>query len=621
MEGIHSISGPCPQYARNNFTNLPDELCARIFSYLHPIQHQLPLIALVCQKWRQILQSTGSLWRSIHIDPTDYDYWHFSLIDTLFRIYGRHVQTLTWKETAPVYESLFALIPQLRNLRCLRLPVLWTQKIIESLSSLTQLEQIHVNGGFTITDTELEQICEYFPNLRLISLNACWSVTAEGVHAMLQRLPHLHTVNLKINSGLRLNDMRSERAMQEGGRIALSLANSDFAHLLSVLCLHFVPIEMDELWEMVDKLPGLRRLSISNCEHLHGIRLVSSSLQKIYLFNMWSVLFVSITAANLRHVTIDHGMESMEHLEIFAPRLRRLQVDGCKVLRTINIRSERLAILELNNCDELDMRSLRHTLTNNPSLLSLKLGRIREENLAIDETTCPSIQELCLLGEFGCRTVYVRSPTLRLIHTEADTDLIPFNHMYIVANHLCKVALAGVPNLRSMVIQCCSVDSIELNLCSDDQVCLESCVIQAFSAIGFLRLFDCKVNMFSVSTPLAKTIVLYRCCLPDYVLQMALAGCPNISHLNLEKSREFSHVNIQAPPMKYLNLFGCHDVMEVDVDCPELVAVNLGQCPNVHFYLKGAELNMTTSEKPKFVLPHESYRWSHDYPPEVYYCS
>ncbi|XP_074652747.1 uncharacterized protein LOC141907073 [Tubulanus polymorphus] len=599
---------------------LPDELCARIFSYLHPVSDALPGLSFVCRKWRNILQNTGTLWRTIHIDPANYELWHFSVIVSIFRTYGHHIQKLTWKENAVVYESVFALIPKLVNLRCVQLPVLWTPAVLESLSSLRHLEQIHVNGGFVITDTELKLISKSYQKLKILSLNACWSVTATGVTNLVASLPELQQIKLKVNSGLRLNDVRSERAMEEGWTIVDSISDSNFNHLLTVLCLHFVPVELDELWEVVSKLPCLKKLSISNCERLHGIRLISASLQKIYLFNIWGVLFVSITAGNLRHLTIDHGMESMEHLEVFAPRLRRVFIDGGSVLRAINIRSERLAVLELFCCDNLDMRSLRETLINNPTILSLKVGQLSTEDLSVDEICCPNIQEFSILDNFSCRTLLIRSPTLRVIHNESENDLSSLSHMYVVADHICKVALVGIPNLRTLVIQCSSVDSIELNLCSDDQICLESCVIQAFSSIGFLRLFDCRVNMLSVSTPLAKTVVLYRCSLPDYVLQMALKGCPNISHLNLEKSSEFSELNLQAPPMKYLNLFGCNDVIRVDLDCPELLALNLGQCPNVSLFFRGSKYDITNKscQKLEIIKPNENLRWTHGFPPEVY---
>lgn len=218
------------------------------------------------------------------------------------------------------------------------------------------------------------------------------------------------------------------------------------------------------------------------------------------------MLFVSVEARDLRHVTIDQGLESLEHLEIYSPKLRRACVNGSNVLHTINIKGGRLHFLELNNCEELDMRTVRDTLSKNPRVVVLKLGCLSVDSLLLDENLVPSLQELCLLGDFSCEAVHVRSPSLRLFHTEADNDIITLNHIYITANHLCKVALIGMPALKTLTVQCVSVDSIELNLCSDDQLVLDSCVIQALGSIGFLRFFDCKVkNIFGFRQSLQGT--------------------------------------------------------------------------------------------------------------------
>ena len=342
----------------------------------------------------------------------------------------------------------------------------------------------------------------------------------------------------------------------------------------------------------------------------------------MYLFNLWGALYVRVHSSSLRLLNIDHGMECLEAVEVTAPRLRKLVVDGSNVLHTIHIHSERLIIAQLVQCQALDMRSLKDMLRENRRLACLKLGRVSEENLFLDEVCCPSLQELCLLSDFACNAVHVRSRTLRLLQTETGGDLVALNHLYLVADHICKISLVGVPALRSICVQCISVDAIELNLCSDDQLCLESCVIQALGSIGFLRVFDCKVNLLSVNTPLARTIVLYRCQMSDYVLQMALTGCPNIAYLNLEKCQSLTHVDIQAPPMKYLNMYGCADILRLDLKCPELIGINIGHCPNVHLFIEGREQKLGPKShdgRPiQVVFPSQSIRWSHDFPPKPY---
>lgn len=246
--------------------DLPDELLANIFGYFRPIDDRLPLLAQVCKKWLSVLCNHGSLWRRIYVDPTGYNYWHFSLLCTIFRLYGQHIQKLLWRENSPVYESVFSLVPRLCSLRSLRLPILWTRAIVESLSSLRGLEQIQVNGGFSLTDGELELIGHYFPHLKEISLNACWKVTAGGVLELFQKLRNLQCIKLKINSGLPLSDVRADQAMAEGAEIVRAVSESQFSKYVTVLCLHFVPVEMDELWDIVNNLTRIKKLSISNCE-------------------------------------------------------------------------------------------------------------------------------------------------------------------------------------------------------------------------------------------------------------------------------------------------------------------------------------------------------------------
>jgi hypothetical protein len=131
---------------------------------------------------------------------------------------------------------------------------------------LSNLEQIQINGGYELTDRELDQIIVYFPNLKEISLNACWRITSNGVKKLMSKLAILDTLKLKLNSGLTLTDRRSDDAIARGFGIARDIVDCYNVHLVKVLCIHFIPIEVDELWEIVKKLPCLKKLSISNCE-------------------------------------------------------------------------------------------------------------------------------------------------------------------------------------------------------------------------------------------------------------------------------------------------------------------------------------------------------------------
>ena len=135
----------------------------------------------------------------------------------------------------------------------------------------------------------------------------------------------------------------------------------------------------------------------------------------------------------------------------------------------------------------------------------------------------------------------------------------------------------------------------------------------------FYSTFQCHVNLLSVSTPMARTLALYRCNMSDYVLRMALTGCVNIDYLSVERCRQLSHLDVTDQPMKYLNLFGCSEIHRVQVESENLIGVNLGHCPKVRLFIDSYEEDLI-EPKSNFdlVLPHQSMRWSHDYPPQPY---
>ena len=249
------------------FNRLPDELTARIFSSLHPVHDSLPLMGCVCSKWRKILRETSRLWRKIHIHSEGYKGHHYQVLATIFRVYGSQIHQLTWQSGSRVYESVFSLIPRLTSLTVLRLPILWNHWVVETLSPLSKLEELQINGGFELTDRDLLAAAGNFQSLQRVTLNSCWSVTDRGVENFLHSLPKLVECKLKVNVGLPLADVRSDHAMLQGSMIARTVAESPrVAESITVLSLNFVPIEMEELWGVVNSLTRLRKLCISNCE-------------------------------------------------------------------------------------------------------------------------------------------------------------------------------------------------------------------------------------------------------------------------------------------------------------------------------------------------------------------
>ena len=174
-----------------HFNELPLEIITRIFTFLLPIEDDLPALRFVCRKWRNILSTAGVLWRTLHVDPVSYNRMEFDTLNDILGQYGRHVRTLTWRNNAPVYAPIFSMCCQLQNLKCLKLPIKWTHDIIKQMVPLTQLQQVDIHGGFSLSDSDLLQVAQQFPKLCQVTLNACWAVTAQGVQIFLEHLPCL----------------------------------------------------------------------------------------------------------------------------------------------------------------------------------------------------------------------------------------------------------------------------------------------------------------------------------------------------------------------------------------------------------------------------------------------
>ncbi|XP_033102776.1 F-box/LRR-repeat protein 15-like [Anneissia japonica] len=605
----------------NHFLNLPDELCARIFQYLHPIKDRLPRLALVCSKWQKILAFTPSLWRRLHIRSGMNLMWYNAIIVRIFLTYGHFVEELSWTTGLKVYEDAFESLPLLTNLKHLKLPIVWNKSVVETVSGLENLEVIYINGGFELTDDDILLLARSCPKLKKVAVNSCWRISAKSVQEFLELCKNLENFKLKVNVGLPLQDYRSDTAMLQGEMLIRSLATSARAETISSLNVNFVSVEMNELWSVVTNLTRLRKLVVSNCETLHGIRLRSASLKSITLYNLWSVLFVSVCAPNLNKMRVENGLESSEHVEVFAANLNSFYIDGSGVVRTLTILSKTLLKFCICNCAAIDRRSLFRCLADNPSLKKLTIGDVGHEDICLDSVHFQSLKNLVLMEDFACRSLNVRCKSLRTLYLAEEAELPSLNRILLVADHLQQISLTSIPFLHNLTIQCQELENLEVNICNDNRLVLDSLVVQATRRIGVLRLFDCRIGAVIVSTPAVGSIVFYRCHVTDYALQMTLGSCCNLQHFSLEKSYGFDQVIIpESTTLNYLNLYGCKNTRKVIIDYHALRGINLSMCKDANLRIQGKRINLHPEHFPQetsIILPDRPLRWTHDAIPKT----
>lgn len=293
------------------------------------------------------------------------------------------------------------------------------------------------------------------------------------------------------------------------------------------------------------------------------------------------------------------------------------QVDGSGALRLIAVRSSRLSTVELRNCPDLSLSEFQSFLKNNSTITNLVLGAISAVETYIEPSWCPRLQKLTIQPDFKSRVLSVRCPTLEDLHVSEGCDITEqLESVIIVANHLKNISLCGVLSLRNLHVQCDLLDSLIVNTTNDVMISLRSCTIHAHRMLGNIKLFDCSLGVLSVSAPSVRALVLYRCSLQNYTMQMALMGCSFISHLCIERCLSLTQFHL--PPsigLLYLNLYGCQRLRLVNIDLPRLPALNLGQCYKADVTCDGrrVDLNKLVSENDNLsiVPPCSFVKWTH----------
>lgn len=299
------------------------------------------------------------------------------------------------------------------------------------------------------------------------------------------------------------------------------------------------------------------------------------------------------------------------------------QVDGNDALRFLAIRSSRLSTVEIRNCPNLTLSEFQTFLKNNPTISSLMLGAISAIETYIEPSWCPRLQSLTIQPDFRSRVLSIRCPTLEHLHVVSEGSE-PSEHLEevtLVANHLKTVSLCGLLSLRNLFLQCNLLDSLLLNTTNDVMISLRSCTIHAHTVLGNVKLCDCSLGALVVSAPSVRALVLYRCFLQNYTMQMALVGCPFISHLCIERCLSLTQFNLpQSLEVRFLNLYGCQRLRFVNIESPNLPALNLGQCYKAELTCDGKKIEY---DKPRgddiaIVAPRSFIKWTHTEIPSSY---
>ncbi|KAJ7365876.1 hypothetical protein OS493_002598 [Desmophyllum pertusum] len=181
---------------------LPNELLAYILEFLHPVYDNLARLSLVCKQWKEVVESTPSLWKCIHFTRayplcvTEYARHRDVLRHCLFK-FGHYITCLRDHPITRTFTdpSLRELLSRLTNLTCLDVPLLeWDPRFLQTLQCASVLEELNLTEYLRSEPPEIQWL---FQQPESLEKNF---ITPQHLQMVLLRFPRLKVLKLALDS-------------------------------------------------------------------------------------------------------------------------------------------------------------------------------------------------------------------------------------------------------------------------------------------------------------------------------------------------------------------------------------------------------------------------------------
>ncbi|CAH8326502.1 unnamed protein product [Eruca vesicaria subsp. sativa] len=398
----------------------------------------------------------------------------------------------------------------------------------------------------------------------------------------------------------------------------------------------------EKVFQVLRKCNSLRNVTINEA-------LLGSGAQKIHLshnrlhelkFEKCSVLLLSIRCPQLRSLSLK-GINMIQAI-LNCPLLQHLNIRSCYKLQDADIRSvvtscPQLESLDVSNCSCVSNETLREIAqacaglrilnasdcpnisfesVHFPMLTVLKLHRcgfitsatvawiansLALEVLELDN--CKKLTSVTLhlscLKSISLVNLCNRFTELNLQSTKLSSITISncpaLNSVTITSNALQRLDLKKQDNLTTLVLQCQSLQEVDLSGCISlsNTVCdlvdgcpmLKSLVLDNCESLTEVRFSNSSLSSLSLFGCCDVTSLELNC---PRIEQICLDGCDNLEtaffkhvalqSLNLGICSKLSVLSIEAPYMVSLELKGCGVLSEASIICPLLTSLDASFC-------------------------------------------
>ena len=403
---------------------LPDEILSQILFYLHPIYEDLASYSLISRKWDHIIQTTGFLWRHIHLDDDggahgslEEDY--VNVLRNCLNRFGHFIKCIRAADhTFFTRRDIRRLLLPLPNLVRLDIPMLsWSRVFAQSLKSAPVLKFLTIDdyralakrsSGFTggharihkrgIRVWDLRVLARQFTSLESLSLNInIFKLCRHGIIPVLDQL-NLKELHLEC-APYGIDELPPEYASCLPPIKALM--NSRHSAILISLDLHFLPVTVGDLVSYVGKFNSLKQLVVAVTDQTDNTARRSLFLESRSLTTLFLTGLPSIHVSSLRcvmpslEVLLIAGCHYLTSLEVHATNILSFILKGNCLLTNVMAYCTSILDVLIYDCPTIEPESLKAFLLECPDIRQMELS-LDWDVFELDSNHCRNLKQLTI---------------------------------------------------------------------------------------------------------------------------------------------------------------------------------------------------------------------------------
>ena len=646
--------------------SLPNELLAHILAFLHPVYDNLAKLSLVNKRWTEVIEKTPSLWKCVHFTRayplcvTETAKHRESLRHCLTK-FGGYVKCLrdhpiTRTFTEP---SLHQLLPHLRNLTCLDVPLLeWDPRFLQTLQCDGKLEELNLTAYLRSEPPEIQRLFQPPDSLDKHYL------TLNHLQLILLRFPRLRVLKVALDS-LAFPPSTLLAFLDKVNLKRLELSGFGIIPALAPHVIHNRDLCLKTIASSQRHAALVSRLELRTCpmffttDHLRVMLKLMKSLR--YLFVGAGMIhrdrksLLSIESDSLQTLALD-GLSTlrMQCLRCDTPKLREFQLANCFDLTTLHVfskvlesiclrhlpnfhnlqsRSDHLSHLELVSCAVMPMTALRNFLKVNQKVKKLSIigeitgltlygsmcSHLRVLNILLCQVPrLGSIKVDCPTLEFFLCDMYRRGPIAAEVFPGFPQDRSTCS-IFLRSRKLDRVSI-NLPNATAISVKCCELGQLCVTMgemASDKKESLDFEVIAGNASL--IRTTNCKFSRYHLSSPRIGKIEVQLCemdgkdSLPRLEVQtksierLALDNCHNL---------ECAELRVRSERIAHVSFSECHNLRNIVMSrsAKRVPVMTVAKCRNLEGILNssGKQVdfsNVRIASCPSLNIPGMQQKW------------